>query len=73
MKDSLTPFEYLEKHLNQQVMSDESVALFASLEEAFTVAKKNTLKIDELPPEFAENLRKLKEKYRTVTDKIKEK
>ena len=52
----MTPFEYLEKHLNQQVMSDESVALFASLEEAFTVAKKNTLKIDELPPEFAENL-----------------
>ena len=72
VKDSLTPFEYLEKHLNQQVMSDESVALFSSLEEAFTAAKKNTLKIDELPPEFAENLRRLKEKYRTVTDIIKE-
>lgn len=70
VKDSLTPFEYLEKHLNYQVMSDESVALFASLEEAFTTAKKNTLKPDELPPEFAEELMKLKEEYNAITEKI---
>lgn len=72
VKDSLTPFEYLEKHLNQQVMSDESLALFASLEDAFTAAKKNTLQPDQLPQEFAENLRKLKNEYNIITKKIKE-
>lgn len=72
VEDSLTPFEYLERHLNQQVMSDDSIALFMSLEEAFTTAKKNTLKPDELPPEFEANLKRLTDEYQSVTTRIKE-
>ena len=72
VEDSLRPFEYLEKYLNRQVMSEDSIALFASLEEAFTASKKNTLKPDELPPEFETNLQKLKEEYNQVSAKIKE-
>ena len=72
VEDSLKPFEYLEKYLNRQVMSEDSIALFASLEEAFTASKKNTLKPDELPPEFETNLQKLKEEYNQVSAKIKE-
>lgn len=72
VEDSLTPFEYLEKHLNRQVMSDESVALFESLQEAFTTAKKNTLKPDELPAEFEANLKRKIEEYQRVTRKLEE-
>ena len=72
VEDSLKPFEYLEKYLNRQVMSEDSIALFASLEEAFTASKKNTLKPDELPQEFEANLQKLKEEYNQVSTKIKE-
>lgn len=72
VEDSLKPFEYLEKYLNRQVMSEDSIALFVSLEEAFTASKKNTLKPDELPPEFETNLQKLKEEYNHVSAKIKE-
>lgn len=72
VKDSLTPFEYLEQHLNHQVMSEDSIALFTSLQEAFTTTKKNTLKPDELPPDFEANLKQKKEDYEFVTAKIKE-
>lgn len=72
VEDSLTPFEYLEKHLNRQVMSDESVALFNSLQEAFTTVKKNTLKPDELPAEFEANLKRKTEEYQQVTRKLEE-
>lgn len=72
VEDSLMPFEYLEKHLNQQVMSDDSVALFMSLEEAFTTAKKNTLEPDELPLEFEANLKRLTAEYQRIAAKIKE-
>lgn len=72
VEDSLTPFEYLEKNLNRQVMSEDSIALYMSLEDAFTTAKKNTLKPDELPAEFEENLKKLTEEYQLVTAKLKE-
>ena len=69
VEDSLKPFEYLEKYLNRQVMSEDSIALFSSLEEAFTASKKNTLKPDELPPEFEANLQKLQEEYNQVSAK----
>lgn len=72
VEDSLTPFEYLEKHLNSHVMSEDSIALYESLQEAFTTAKKNTLKPDELPVEFEENLRKKELEYQKVTDKLAE-
>lgn len=72
VEDSLTPFEYLENHLNKQVMSEDSIALFMSLQDAFTTAKKNRLKPDELPVEFEENLRKKNEEYQRVTNKLKE-
>ena len=72
VKDSLTPFEYLEKYLNQQVLSEDSIALFMSLQEAFTTTKKNTLKPDELPPDFEANLKQKNEEYDFVTNKIKE-
>lgn len=72
VEDSLTPFEYLEKRLNQQVMSVDSLALFRSLQNAFTISKKNTLKPDELPAEFEENLKRKKEEYQRVTNKLEE-
>ena len=72
VEDSLMPFEYLEKRLNWQVMSEDSIALFKSLQDAFTTSKKNTLKPDELPAEFEENLKKKKEEYQNVTNKLEE-
>lgn len=72
VEDSLTPFEYLEKRLNWQVMSEDSIALFKSLQDAFTTSKKNTLKPDELPAEFEENLKKKKDEYQSVTNKLEE-
>ena len=72
VEDSLTPFEYLERRLNKQVMSEDSVALFKSLQDAFTASKKITLKPDELPAEFEENLKRKKEEYQRVTNKLEE-
>ena len=72
VEDSLTPIEYLEKHLNQQVMSEESIAVFKSLQTAFTSAKKNTLKPDELPKDFEENLQKKKAEYEAISATIRE-
>lgn len=72
VEDSLLPFEYLEKCLNSQVMSEDSIALFKSLQDAFTVSKKNTLKPDELPPEFEENLKRKREEYQRVTNNLEE-
>ena len=72
VEDSLTPFEYLEERLNQQVMSEDSIALFRSLQDAFTASKKNTLKPDELPAEFEDNLRRKMEEYQRVTSKLEE-
>jgi len=72
VEDSLTPFEYLENRLNRQVMSEDSIALFKSLQDAFTTSKKNTLKPDELPAEFEENLKRKKEEYQRVTNKLEE-
>lgn len=72
VEDSLTPFEYLENNLNKQVLSEDSLSLFMSMEDAFIAVKKNTLKPDELPVEFESNLNRLKEEYQWVTAKIKE-
>lgn len=72
VEDSLTPFEYLEKHLNLQIMSDESMALFMSLEDAFNSVKKNTLRPDELPADFTIRLEQKKSEYRAITQLLKE-
>lgn len=72
VEDSLTPFEYLEKHLNLQVMSEESMALFMSLEDAFNSVKKNTLRPDELPADFTSRLEQKRNEYRAITQQLKE-
>ena len=72
VENSLTPFEYLEKRLNLQIMSEESLALFMSLEDAFNSVKKNTLRPDELPADFTIRLEQKKSEYKAVTQKLKE-
>ena len=72
VEDSLTPFDYLQKRLNYQIMSDESMALFMSLEDAFNSVKKNTLQPDQLPADFESQLKQKKLEYQEVTRKLKE-
>lgn len=72
VEDSLQPLEYLEKHLNQSLLGEEAMALYGSLQKAFSSVQGNRLKIDELPADFEANYRKLKSEEQDVKQKISE-
>lgn len=69
-KDSMMPMEFLMQNVNEQVLSEDTIELYRSLESTFKKLKSSDIKIDKLPPDFEKKREKVKQELHKVNLEI---